>query len=500
VPADVDVLTRLLGSMNDRPRKVKAQLRESRRYEFGRVDWMDLLWSYYTGEPPLPKLSQGWADATREFLRLARANYSLLVVDAMLDRLTLRGGRTAEDSDSDGDGRIRRFHSENGSYFADALAYAFAMGEGFVFVGPPAKGSGSTIALATAEDPRQVAVDPDPARPSVLRSAVKTYRDGGEVWAHLYRPADEDGDNDRVTVFAREARKTRGGWETQESKSGPLDVQGFGVPVVPLTNRFGKGEFELHLDLIDRINDMIANRLWVAKFQAFRQRAVKGDLPEEDDEGNKINYDKLFAADPGALWELPEGVDIWESQLVDMQQILASVRDDVKELAATSRTPLFMFTPDAAAGSAEGASLMREGIVFKTEDRQDRMTPAANRVYKLGLAYSGEEQAARGEISPIWGPAERYSLQQRGSAAVQAKASGVPQESIWTEVWQFDPPTVARMEQQRATDLLFQQPGEQGVSAASLATQAAGQQPPPPRQQPPDQPQPPRQQPPRQVA
>jgi hypothetical protein len=54
---------------------------------------------------------------------------------------------------------------------------------------------------------------------------------------------------------------------------------------------------------------------------------------------------------------------------VDLGPVRQAIRDDVQDLAAVTRTPLFYLTPDAANGSAEGASLAREGLVFKTEDR-----------------------------------------------------------------------------------------------------------------------------------
>jgi hypothetical protein len=456
---DDQVRDRLLSSFKARPPQPRSHVSESRKSQYGRADWQELLWAYYTGNPPLPNVAKEYRQATREFLRLARANYALLIVEAMLDRLTLRGARTGRDGDVDGDDQIRKFMAENGSFFADAMTYTFSMGEGYVFVGPPL--DGSKVATATAEDPRQIAVDRDPIRPSRIINALKTFRANGIEYAYLYRLGDpEDRTNDRVRIAQRSLGGKRRGWEWQETGSGDLDVQGLGLPIVPLTNRLGMGEFELHLDVVDRIMNMIADRLWTSKYQTFRQRALKGDLPDEDDDGNEINYDEVFSADPGAMWELPDGVDIWESQQATMTDILASVRDDVKELSAVSRTPLSMFTPDAAAGSAEGASLMREGITFKTEDRQTRLTPAARRVCQLGLAYGGQEQQAKEEILPVWGPAERFSLQQRGAAAVQAKTSGVPQESIWAEVWQFDPATVARMKRERAADLLFQQPGQ----------------------------------------
>lgn len=472
---------RLHKSFNERPRLDPSKIRHSRRHLYTRREWLDMLWSYQTGEPPLPKVSEKHRETTREFLRMARANYGPLSVEALLQRTLLLGVRTGADNDAGGDDIVRRIHTANGAWLQDTLEFTYALGEGFAIVGP---GEAPDTALITAEDPRQVAVAPDPVRPHIARAALKVYRDddAGEDVGHLFLPADptsedEDARKDRVHVAFRRGgagtglRFTPTAWEWDPDRSGPLQVQGFGVPVVPYRNRLGMGEFEPHLDVLDRINNMIADRLWTAKLQAFRQRAIEGNLPETHPEtGEKIDYDGVFEADPGALWQLPDGVKIWESQVVDMTPILASVRDDVKEFSAVSQTPLTMFTPDAANGSAEGASLMREGIVFKGGERCTRLTPAALRTVRLALAYSGEEQRAReSALEAIWAPIERYSLDQRGQAAANGKASGVPFESIMSELWQFPPETVARMKTERATDLLFIEPAPEPGTGAPAA-------------------------------
>ena len=88
--------------------------------------------------------------------------------------------------------------------------------------------------------------------------------------------------------------------------------------------------------------------------QAFRQRAIKGDLPEFDETGKKIDYDSIFSSDPAAMWLLPNGVEMWESSGSDLTPILESVKADVRELAGRTRTPLYYLFPNEG-GSAEGA-------------------------------------------------------------------------------------------------------------------------------------------------
>src|SRR5690606_14672608 len=152
----------------------------------------------------------------------------------------------------------------------------------------------------------------------------------------------------------------------------------------------GRGEFERHLAILDRINYTILSRLEIATLQAFRQRAIKGDLPRKDAQGNLIDYDDIFSADPGALWMVPATADIWESGQVDLGPIRSAVRDDVQDLAAVTRTPLFYLTPEATNGSAEGASLAREGLVFKAADRLAETTAPWARVMQLAFLFEGD--------------------------------------------------------------------------------------------------------------
>lgn len=421
---------------------------------------MNLLWNYFTGNPPLPRYSADHREDTKEFLRMARANYAVPVIDAMLDRTTLLGVRTGADGDVDGDDLARRIGTTNGlgALSQDVHAYAYVMSEGYVMVGQPDPATG--LPVITAEDPRSVITAHDPLNPLRARAGIKVYRDEERErdMMHVFTPG-------RCDVAFNESsgsgsyRFNPRVWQWDEEESGPFPVEGADqlVPIHRFRNRFGLGEFEPHLDVLNRINTQIADRLWISKFQAFRQRAIEGALEDVDPEtGEEIDYDDVFRADPGSFWRLPDGVKVWESQQVDMTPILLAVKDDVRELASVTRTPMHMFTPEATAGSAEGASLQREGIVFKADDRLPRLAPAWIDVYRTAFIFAGEPERARGDLSVMWAPTERFSLQQRGSAAVQAKQSGVPQQSIFSDVWQFPPDVVARMQRERLTDLLLE--------------------------------------------
>lgn len=476
LPEDADIpytdawwLRTLLRKFTAKPKPLAAKVSDARRCDFTRREWQDMLWARLTGDTPLLRVNDRYAEATKEFMRLTRTHYASLVVGSLQDRTALLGARTVGGDDADGDDTVRGFMEHNGTFFADSLTYAFTMGDAAVIVGEPQ--DGAPYATATAEDPRQVVWVSDPVFPTKIRAAVKLYRDddlGADV-AHLFLPPAPGAVRGtpeslyRVRVAYRDGRSwsamrfSRDEWTWDEDRSGPFpeELQKYGIPVVPLVNRFGMGEFEGCIDLLDRIHNDIADTLWTQKYQTFLQRALIGNLPATDKQGKAINYDDIFSADPGALWRMPKESSIWESKQADLAGLLGIRKADLLELSAVTQTPMFMFTPDATGQSAEGADVAREGSVNKAKDRIHRLTPAANRIIRLSLAYSGKTDQADGELQPMWAPVREYTMAQRSAAATAGKQSGVPQRSILSELWQFDPTTVARMERERADDLLF---------------------------------------------
>lgn len=422
---------------------------------------LEILNSYLTGNPPLPTAAHAWRGGVFEFLRLSRMNYAELVVSAAKDRMLPLGWRTAADDDRDGDSLAaevaarNRFDISTGDVFTGMLT----AGDAYMIVGEPHPGT--NVPVITAEDARDVITAHDPRTGAVV-AALKMYRDDWDAadFAHLYLPG-------RIAVAIRRTRTgtgsgpprfSPGSFSWDDDQSGKVPGMDGRVPVARFRNRRGTGEYEPHLDVLNRINDRLFEQIAIAKFQAFRQRALRG-LAKVDDRGEEIDYSESFLADPGSLWQLPAGVEVWESQLVDLTPLRMAVKDDVQALAAVTATPLHYITPDAASGSAEGASLMREGHVYRVEDRRRRAGAALADVLSLAFAAMGDKQRADAyRISTIWQAAERYSLSERMSAASQAKVAGLPQSSIFTDVLQYAPADLTRLERERATDLLFLSP------------------------------------------
>jgi hypothetical protein len=262
-------------------------------------------------------------------------------------------------------------------------------------------------------------------------------------------------------------------WEWDDSKE--YDVPDSKVAMVRFRNKHGRSEIEGALDSLDRINDKLFHEYWVGKLQAFKQRAI--EMPDEDEDVDDPNdeldddpatpenddWAQIFTSAPDALWKLPKGAKIWESTQADMNGMLSSIKHELQWLAFTESKPLHLVTPDAANQSAEGASTQKEEHSYEIEDRRDRAEGAWAQTLSLAFLFQGDEDRSDvATIQPIWGPLERYSLQERTSAAAAVKGV-LPVEAIQTDILQYEPGDVVdRLRPLRGTDLLFMPPSAAG--------------------------------------
>lgn len=405
----------------------------------------NLLERYYDGDAPLPESADGQSRAYRRFQRKARLNLAQLSVSAVRERMVIGGFRTGADDDENGDREARRLWKASNLDFgaADLHSYLLRFGTAYALVGYP---TGSEYPVVTVEDPRQVYGRTSPTEPFKVIEAIKVFNEDGQHYLYWYGP-------DSVEVFVKSGQENiydPDKYQLVEEMANPLGE----VPVVKFANADEKGEYEPYLDIIDRVNHMILQRLVIATTQAFRQRVLKGDFPTHDTDGNEIDYSGIFESSAGSLWMIPEGADVTELGQAEITGILNAVRADIQDFAAVTRTPMHYFTPEGANGSAEGAQLAREGLVFKTEDRIARVSPGWSRVMSLVFRWLGDEvRATLLDLEPLWKPAERYSMAERADA--NSKFQDIPFRSRMSLIGQFSPAEIDEMEVQRAGETLL---------------------------------------------
>lgn len=452
---------------------------------------LQLLHDYVSGNAPLPEGAENCREAYQAFQKKARSNFAKLVVGAVSDRMTPIGFRTAVDSDETGDAEVGNLWERAGMEVraADTHKLMLSLSESYVIVG--AVDPETAAPRITAEDPRFMVGEPDPEDDRRLLAALKVLRDdaSNEDRAYLYLPGRETPSGRSQVWVARrkissyepsvmDGTRVRTGvmmsfepraWEWDPVRSGELPHPL--MPVVRFDNEDGFGEYEPHLDILDRINHQILQRLVIATLQAFRQKAIKG-LPVKDKAGKEIDYAGLFTADPGSLWQIPKDAEMWESGQVDLTPILSAVKDDVQHLAAVTRTPMVMLMPAGDNQSAEGATFQREGLVFKVDDRISRCSNRWARVMAVALLHAGQaERADLARLRTIWAPTQRLSLAERGDAAVKA-INDLPRRSRLIHIWGFSPSEADRMMSEWEYDQLV---AAQTAAVAAEAQQAQQQ-------------------------
>jgi hypothetical protein len=406
---------------------------------------LQLLQSYDEGNAPLMDIAPTVREAYLAFQKRARTNFASLVVDAMIDRIQVAGIRTGAGADEYGDQLAWDWWQAN-ELDADANVLhrsVFVMGEAYAIAGDLDPDTG--VPVVTVEDPRQMAVATDPLRRRRVRAALKRFTDEwtGLDHAYLYLRGEQGGP---ALVFRAENSKRRG-WEwLGEPQRLPFSQ----APVVWFPNQLsidGRkvfGEFQKHIDVLDRINSTVLQRIVTGAMQAFRQRILK-NLPTHDKDGVEIDYEGMFAADPAALWNLPEGVDVWESQVTDLTPMLMAARDDIKDLAAVTRTPLPSLMPDGANQSAANSELVESGLIFKAIDRMTALSEPWEQLQQLQFLWAGDvERAARRDMEILWMPPSIPSMAERFDAASKAQAAGLPDAYIRRNVLGMTPQEIAR--------------------------------------------------------
>lgn len=424
---------------------------------------LSLLDDWYRGIPSVPKGSKTQREAIATFAEYSRTNFAKLICEAVRERMTPVGIRTSADNDITGDAEAWRIWLRAGMRVESAEIHRamFRFGSAYAIVGPPDEQTG--VPVITYEDPRQIITEHDPRQQRRRVAALKVFHDDVESadFCYLWLPG-------RLRVARRDVPRLSNGslldsgvtfaadlfnWDEERSLTLPDEDM---IPVHRFRNEDGKAEFEPHLDLLRRINHETLQRMTVSVYQAFKQRAAM-NLPEKDEDGNVIDYSDVLVSDPGAFWQLPEGVEFWESANIDLSPILNAIKSDVEQLASVTRTPLHYLAASGVNQSAEGAALSREGLVFKTEDRMARCSATWSDVLSDAFLWLRDtERADLDELELIWKPAERESLASRLDAANKATSAQVPWRTIMTDIIGFAPQRVDQMQAERADDQILQ--------------------------------------------
>lgn len=418
-----------------------------------RKDWIEDFRARLEGAPlgnPFEVDDNHAFNGLEQLRDMSRNNLAKMITNATVDRLGILGFRSEADSDEAGDMIVKQAFEKDGMGHRAAEAMTLACGyrKSYLYVHPTTKKQRvvpPTNGCVISD------IDGEPVAAVVVHREL--YRDL-DVAEFFFREVDEDTGEAKGPVHMRVATKdapkrsknhaNRGsrqneltvteydiemplsvrmttGWTWWKQRTMEVDE----IPVTPMTNKEGKNEFEDNVEVLDRINHMIFQRVIIVTMQAFRQRAVKGNLPEYDKAGNPIDYQEMFEPGPSSLWALPEGAEIWESTPPEITGILEAVKADVRDLASATYTPS-TYLSDSGSNSAEGAQLQRENYLSKVEDRKRRFGAKWKRHISILMKVLGRPERSNMEhLEIIWEPSAVNTLTDQAAAFASLKSSGL---------------------------------------------------------------------------
>lgn len=413
----------------------------------GRAERTARLRSYCDGCAPLPEMGRNTQASWKAFQKKARVNYGGLAVRALKNRIRPLGVRVGDGTNAELVARCERIWRDNrmATQINLAVRDRLEVRVGYLAIGR----SADDEAVVTREKPELFIAETDPLRPWRAIAALKVWRSGVEgkdyalVWAHGSRQKYERSSKDASGQHLKRAASFNdsGQWTAvgePESYTGA-------PPVIVLERPDGRALIEEHTDVIDAINLGKLQRLIVTAMQAFKQRGIKGSLPEKDEAGNKIDWAKVFEPAPGALWDLPEGIDVWESEQTDIRPLLEGEKADRRDFAAVTSTPLSVFLPEGENQSAEGAANAKEGHVSMAADEIDDIRPGVALAMVYALRVEDADPGAV-TIEIDFAPPALVSLSEQYAAASQAKAAGVPLKTIMRTIFGWSPEQIREAE------------------------------------------------------
>jgi len=409
--------------------------------------------TYYDGRAEIPALMDSEERRTfTAFLNESGANWCELVVNAVAERLQVTGFRFAgADADAWGIWQSNRMDADGELAQTDALV----TGASFVMVQPD--GDNPTGVAITPESPLETTVLYAPGNRRRRLAGFKRFADAdGAVTEVLMLP-------DAIYTWYPDEPT---GW-VEGNPAGAVGI----IEIVPQPRTFGPPRSELTpaLSFQDRINTTIFNRLVATDYGAFRQIWATGvKLAREviqTDTGEKIRAVSPYQVGANRLLanENPEGRfgSFAESTLGGY---LASVEQDVQQLAAITQTPPHYLLGAMVNMSADAIKAAEAGLVAKVRRRALHIGEAWEEAMRFALRLQGNPAAEDVAAEVIWADFETRSEGQRVDALVKMRTLDVPLEVLWAR-WGASPQEIDRWKRMAA---------EEQAAAAATAASALG--------------------------
>lgn len=415
---------------------------------------VDCYRAYYRGDHPLPWLAPQARDEFRRVLKMARANYMGLVVDALVERMMIQGfrlGTQAADAET-----WRIWQANNMDADSDQVILESAIvGWSFVSVSPGESSADTPGVFPELAD--QCVVDYIPGSNGRRRAAaLKVWDDDwtGKLHGTLYLP-------DGLWKVQANVPKT-GLYRPQDVEWRPrvergTDELGYArnvlgvVPVVEVKNNpqlgvGGVSELVDVIDIQDRVNKTLADRLMTQDFGAF-PRLWATAYPDVDEDGQPtppidIGRDRIVTTN---IAETKFGQ--WDAAPMDPYS--NAKREDVKDIASRTRTPAQYLLGEMSNVNGETLKASESGLISKARQRSRSEGEDFEEVARVFRRAAGIDTSRDASLETIWRNPEYRTEGELTDSMVKLQTLGYPLEVLW-EMHGETPQQIARMKRLNA--------------------------------------------------
>lgn len=441
---------------------------------------------YYDGRHDLPAGPNQHRAVFERFQRLARTNLCLLAAESMVHRTAAIGFRDSAWTSPDLDPVWKLWQDAK----LDARQFgiwrkAYSRSAAYVIVGVDPDNPARP--RVTIEGPENVIVETDPGDPSVRLAALRLwYDDIARRWmATLYLPGERHHWQTR-----RQMRKIGGNrvpfkadaWEQRADPARSLPD----VPVVPFLNgdegEDPTAEFAVGIDVQNRLNLTLLNRLTAERYAAFRQTILLNYTVDED----PVTGEPVAPWKPGItqIGTVPPPEDPGDPapQLVQLQQtdtqgMLRAVEADMRAFAAVTLTPVYYLPSDMVNIGAEAVAALDAGHNAKIRQRMATWGENLEEVLQLMADVAGlDRDLSSAEI--VWARPENFVPSQVGDYLSKLTGSKVPLPLAVEEIG-WSPQRVTKLRAEMAADAFR----AAMTTPPTPPTAPAASQPPPPLQE-----------------
>lgn len=414
---------------------------------------------YYEGNQDLPAGPDQHKDAFRRFQALSRTNLCLLCAESMVHRMQVTGYR--DNTGQQAGNPVWRLWQQAKLDARQFSAYrkAFSRSAAYVTVGVDPRDTSRP--RVTIEGPENVIVESDAADANRRLAGLRLWHDPiARRWmATLYLPGERyhwqtaqeyKHCNQSDLLFKWDPSA----WELRTDPGRSFAE----VPVVPFLNgdegEAPVAEFDVGIDVQNRLNLTILNRLSAERYAAFRQRYMTNYEVDED----PVTGLPLSPFKPGTdqIWTVPPPepgqpeTRVGDFAQTDTSQMLRGVEADMRAFAAVTLTPVYYLPGDLVNIGADSVAALDAGHVAKVRQRMALWGESWEEVLALMAQAAGiTADLSQGEV--VWARPESFQPAVVADYMSKLVAAQVPLPMVAEEVG-WSPQRVDQLRAEMATN------------------------------------------------